>query len=337
MVDDADQNVEPDWLRNLPLRSEEIGFAPDELVVCTDCGKPNAPNRGTCLYCGATREGFAGDEKLELRELEDWENGFNVVLLDTGGADVEKASDVVAAMISGEREFLKTAFESGKNIPIMRATSDELAQRVSQKLDELGISSVIVKDADLKVTSLPVRLRSIAFEDDQLILELFNIDEFFTVPIDKLVLIVAGMIFEDRHESVERRSRKGTKMLNEMATSSDEPLIDIYSTTDPLGWRIPASGFDFSCLGSEKSLIVAENMKKLVAKLAQALPGARLVDDYTSLRSLLEVAWPSDVKRDGKIVAMGKKDFSTVFTTNNAAQFMKYSRMQWRLLYEEKV
>jgi len=55
------------------------------------------------------------------------------------------------------------------------------------------------------------------------------------------------------------------------------------------------------------------------------------------LRSLVKVAWPSDVKRDGKIVAMGKKDFSTVFTTNNATQFLKYSRLQWRLLYEEKV
>src|SRR6187549_3439501 len=99
MVDEVDQNAEPDWLRNLPLRSEEIGFAPDELVACAECGKPNAPNRGTCLYCGAKREGFAGDEKLEIRELEDWENGFNVILLDTGEADVEKASDVVAGMI----------------------------------------------------------------------------------------------------------------------------------------------------------------------------------------------------------------------------------------------
>jgi len=337
MVDDADQNAEPDWLRNLPIRSEEIGFPADELVTCANCGKQNAPNRAACLYCGAKREGFAEEDKLDVRELEDWENGFNVVLRDAGGADIEKASDVIAEITSIEREFLEAAFDTGKNIPIMRAPSDEIAQRTSGKLDELGISTAIVADAELKTTTLPVRLRSIAFEDGQLKLGHFNLDEFHTIPVDKLILIVVGTIFEDRHESVERRQRKGSKMLNEMATSSDEPVIDIYSTTDPLGWRIPASGFDFSCLGAEKSLVVAENMKKLVARLAQAAPDARVVDDYTWLRSLIEVAWPSDVRKDGKLVAMGKRDFSTVFTTSNATQFTKYSRMQWRLLYEEKV
>ena len=76
-------------------------------------------------------------------------------------------------------------------------------------------------------------------------------------------------------------------------------------------------------------------MKKLIAKLVEFAPGVRLVDDYSSVRPFVEETWPSEVKRERRIV--DRKNVSTVFTTNNATQFTKYSRMQWRLRYEEKV
>src|SRR4030095_4086278 len=136
MVTDDTGDPEPEWLRNLPLRAEEIGFSPDEMVACASCGKANAPNRATCLYCGAPREGGPAGEKLEIRAIEHWENGFNVVLLDVAGADVEKATDVMVEIVSGERESLKAAFESGRQIPLIRVATDEQAGLVDKRLGE---------------------------------------------------------------------------------------------------------------------------------------------------------------------------------------------------------
>jgi len=335
MVDDADQNAEHEWLKNLPIRSEEIGFAPGDLVTCPNCGRTNAPNRATCLYCGALPAGVFPGEKLELRAIEPWENGFNVVLLDPAGADLEKAAGLIAQLVSGERELFKTAFETGKQIPVVRLESEGQARRVRESLSQLGIEAAIVEDAELQASSPPVRLRSIGFEGEQLNIGLFNIDEVHTISADELALVVAGTMIEGRRESLKRKKLRGSKMLDESATSSDEPVIDLYSSNDPRGWRIPARGFDFSCLGAEKSFVVGENMKKLIAKLVEFAPGVHLVDDYSSVRPFIEATWPSEVKREGRI--LDRKDVATIFTTNNATQFTKYSRMQWRLRYEEKV
>ena len=335
MIDNADQDGEPEWLTNLPLRSEEIGFAPDELITCANCGQATAPNRATCLYCGTPRDGLSTADKFDSRAIEAWEMGFNVVLVDASGADIEKAADVVAEIVPGDREPLKEAFEIGKQIPLLRVASAEQGERVRERLDEFGIKIAVVDDEELQTSSPPVRLRSMGFEGDRLDLGLFNLDEVYPVAADDLVLIVVGTIIEERREAVERRKLRGSKMLDEAATSSDEPVVDLYSKDDQVGWRIPARGFDFSCLGAAKSLVVGDNMRKLITKLVDFAPHASLVDDYSSVRSLIEPVWPCELRREGRVLR--RRDVSTVFITNNAAQFTKYSRMQRRLLYEKKV
>ncbi|PYS97931.1 MAG: hypothetical protein DMF63_17915 [Acidobacteria bacterium] len=335
MAGEIEENAEPEWLKNLPIRSEEIGFAPEELVPCPNCGRANDPNRKTCLYCGAPAPG--AEYQPEIRKVEEWENGFNLVLIDAAEADVEKAADTIVEIASGDKEFFRSAFESGRRIPIMRTASSDESHFVSEKLREVGIETSVVDDASLKTASPPTRLRSINFEDERVRLGLFNRDETFPIAYDSIVVIVIGSIIEQRNESVERRKMKSSKTLNEAETSSDELVIDIYSSHDPLGWRIPSTGFDFSCLGAEKSLLVADNMKTLIGKLVALASRAKLIDDYSKVQSLIEVIWPSDVKRDSNILGFRQKDLSTVLTTSNALQFTKYSRMQWRLLYEEKV
>jgi hypothetical protein len=272
---------------------------------------------------------------LEIRAIENWENGFNIVLLDAGAGEIDKAADLMANVAASDREIFIPAFESGKQVPIVRVASAEQSQWVHEKLAEFGIKTVIVDDAELRATVPPLRLRSIRFESDRLNLGLFNIDEIYPIAAADLVLIVAGIIVEGRNESVERRKLKGSELMDEASTLSDEPILDIYSKDHQLGWRIPARGFDFSCLGPEKSLLVGENMKKLIQKLVELAPGARLSDDYSSVMSLVEPVWPREVRREGRILR--RKDVSTVFMTNNVTQFTKYSRMQLRLLYEEKV
>src|SRR5215203_6570597 len=117
MAGDGDQNFEPEWLRNLPLRSEEIGFTPEELVPCTACGRPNAPNRAVCLYCGTT-EDLSGTTRFDIRELESWESGFNVVVTGTGDADIDQAAGHLASLLSTERYVMTSVLTAGKALPL---------------------------------------------------------------------------------------------------------------------------------------------------------------------------------------------------------------------------
>lgn len=335
MASDNDQDPEPEWLRKHPLRSEEIGFSPDELIECRGCGRWNAPNRPTCLYCGSGLEGV-GITKFDIREPESWESGFNVVIVDAIGGDAESAAVELASLLHSERESVKALLKAGKMIPLARVETENQAVGISEKLAVFGIKTMVVADEWLRRTSPPTRLKSINFDGNQLKLELFSLGEVRSLESDALALIVPGVILEGRTESIERRKRRVAKTVSESAISSDEPVIDIYSNDDPTGWRIRASGFDFSCLGPDKSMLVAENMNRLSAKLVEFSPAARLVDDYVKVRSFLEYAWPSESRRDKQHVALNRKEVSNVFTTNNTMQLTKYSRLQWRL-YEKEV
>lgn len=331
MASDSDQNVDPD----LQLSSQDIGFAPSELIECAGCGRSNAPNRSSCLYCGAGLEGF-GMTRSDLRQLESWESGFNVVAVETRDADVDRASALLASLFGEERESLKPILTGGRTLPLARVEFEEQAVYIAEKLEAFGVKTLIVTDDSLQPGTPPTRLRAMRFDDGLLNLEMFSNGEIRTLTSGELALIVPGMIIERRTESVERRKLRGAKTVSETELSSDEPVIDIYSNGDPTGWRIPAAGFDFSCLGPAKSLIVTENMKRLAAKLNEFSPTATVVDDYMSMRSTLEHVWPSEARRDSEMLGLKGNEFVKKLTTNNSGQFTKYSRLQWQR-YEKKV
>lgn len=334
MAGDSDQNTEPDWLRNLPLRSEETGFSPDELIKCEACGKANAPNRVACLYCGAGISGAI--TKFDIEFPESWESGYNVLLGDITNGELDKAVPEIAALVGSEPESIAAVLAAGSGIPLARVKTEGQASALSAKLGEFGIKTMLVSDESLHAASPPTRLRSIVFEGKSIRLELFNRGRFELLESSELALVIPGVLLQGKTESVERRKRSGTKTLREAEMSSDEPVLDLYSVSDPNGWRIRASGFDFSCLDADKSLIVGENMKKLTSKLTEFSSTATVISEYSKLSSILEFAWPSESRRDTLALGMNRKEVSNVFTTNNLLQFNRYSRLQWQL-YEKKV
>ena len=320
-------------LKNMPIRTEEIGFSPEELKPCTKCGKQNAPDRAACLYCGNEFEGVVRT-KLHRRELENWEKGFNVVLVDVHGQNTDSAARDLASMLGTEPELFAEILRSGQMLPLARLESEAQAGRLLEKLAELDIGSRIIADAMLEPELRPVRLRSITFEERTIKLQPFNSGDEQALPREDLALVVIGTLVEDRTESVERRRRRESKIVNESQLSHDEPVLDIYSRHDATGWRIPVSGFDFSCLGYDKGLIASDNIRKVISRLAAFCPRARIVGDYAEVRPLLESVWPSDSTRDARHVGtrVGRKDVETVVRTYNSGQWTKYSRLQWHLL-----
>lgn len=327
-----------DFLKDLPVTAEEIGFKPGEMVSCGNCSRFNPPNRLKCVYCGAGLE-LSEEQTAKiapvLRKLEDWENGFNLIYLPQNATvDAEKTAQI--AQSGGlDKEFLQNIFDSHKSLPLVRAETIKEAELLQNRLRDAGLETLIVADEKLDAENPPKRLRGLEFEDDKILFILFNNDEVETAHAADLSLIVAGAVFQKTVESTEARKKGETKILDATETASDEILIDIYARENAHGWRVLTKGFDFSCLGAEKGILARENIKKLTAKLQTVAQGAKFIDDYLTVRNVLGEVWEIEQRKDSKGLTrqrFGKFDLSNVASSNNERQFTKYSRLQWHLL-----
>src|ERR1051326_7050354 len=84
------------------------------------------------------------------------------------------------------------------------------------------------------------------------------------VPWSNIALIVIGPLVEKRVEVKEVKTRHPeNEILDTSELFRDEAVIDLYASTHAETWRIQANGFDFSCLGVEKSLRSEEHTSEL--------------------------------------------------------------------------
>ena len=335
MGNENDKSRVGEWLAGMPIQSENIAFRPDEMIACMKCGKANPPNRASCLYCATPielPEERMHQAKLNLRPLENWEKGFNIVFVPPVNQP-DAAS--ISSYLSLDPELLRQMLTATHPFPIARLESQAEASIAVQQLERLGLKSSVVSDEALRVDRFPTRLREIEFLDGTIIVNAFNTGERTEIGCDELVLIVKGSVTESKTETVEKRKKKETKLLHETATAFDESLIDIYCGSDEIGFRIPAKGFDFSCLGDEKGLLAAVNMELLKAALLLFSPQAKLVDEYAAKMNTLSMIWEIDRQKDFqglKRTGIGRSGFANVARTSNLQQFTKYSRLQRHLL-----
>ena len=337
-----EKKVEPqhsdEWLKDIPLQTENLAFSPEEMIICAKCARHNPPTRLKCLYCGAELEISEAQSdflKPHLRKMEIWEKGFNIIFkAETQDFDESKLAEIVK-MLKFEKDFLRKTLDEKKNLPLARAESEKEAEIVQKRLREYGIETIILSDESLSVETPPKRLRGIEFWDDKIIFVLFNGGEIVEIANDDLILIVSGAIFERRVEATEKRGKNGeNKILQTDETTSDEFLIDVYSRQNELGYRIYAKGFDFSGLETEKGILAVENMRKLVKKLRAVAPNAKTVDDYLQVRESLGKVWEVELKTDSqglKRGGVGSFNLANTTIANNSRQFTKYSRL-WRNL-----
>lgn len=332
------EQIHPDqWLKDLPLPTPNEGFKPEQMLICPKCSRLSPPNRLKCFYCSA--ELPVADLQLimpNLRKLELWEKGFNVILLPDNSVPAEEMIADISRFLKIESEDLQKILSIRKPLPVVRSESEREAEIIAGRLRELNIESLILNDEKLKVETPARRLRGIEFRDDKLILILFNSGAAVKIPKDNLSLIVSGAMIVRKIESIENYKRKDeNKILETTEISNDEVLIDIYDRADLIGYRIESKGFDFSCLGGEKQLLAKENIKKLSETLRGFAHEAKFDDDYKRVRAELSLIWEVGQSRDSKGVqkkGFGKVNLESVTTVDNLSQFTKYSRLQWHLL-----
>lgn len=323
--------------RNMPIQSEDLAFSPEEMVKCDGCSRLNPPNRLKCFYCARGLNVAAIKPSLirpNLRKLEDWENGFNVIsLANCQRNEIDTAK--IAKLLSIEVEKLDAILDPVEPMPLARVESELEARVVSDRLRAFGLECKIVSDEALNEAMPPKRLRGLNFVDREIQLIDFNTAETTTISGDGLALIVTGVIYRSKNEVVRKIKRGEKKVLDQSQTTSDEVLIDLYSKDDSFGYRIPSGGFDFSCLGEEKEILAGNNIRKLTGKLAEFAQNAKLVDTYPSVYGALLSVWEIDKRKDSSGLqrhGFGKFEMGNTESSSNLKQFNKYSRLQWHLL-----
>src|SRR4051812_33830379 len=136
-----------------PLGSEQRAYAPEQMVKCEVCLRANPPTRTSCLYCAAqlkATEASAALQRPTLRKLETWEQGFNAIFLQGDATRLtEDALREAATLVRLNQDELKNIFNAGLPLPLARAATSEEASLIERKLNEIGLSALVISDDDL--------------------------------------------------------------------------------------------------------------------------------------------------------------------------------------------
>jgi hypothetical protein len=148
-----------------------------------------------------------------------------------------------------------------------------------------------------------------------------------------VVLIVSGRLVQKTVELTERKSRKSeSEIVSSSEFHTDEAVIDLYLKSSLQTWRIAASGFDFSCLGNEKSLVANENIGRLLTLLRQNCSNALFDDSYRGLRQALDPVWSIESEtssRGWRRERPGQVSLAAASIESNETQFNRYSRLRF--------
>ena len=316
--------------------TEPLGFRPDQMVACNECDRSNPPTRVSCLYCGATlptSEKTASLQRPTLRPLETWEQGYSNILLPGRSVLPSPNIDQAAQLLKLDHQLLKRMFETNMPFPVALAATPEEASLVKTRLDDFGIRTLVVSDADLKLgKSAPVRLRSLSFEGDSVVGSPSGGGEPVHLSWSDLTLVVQGrLVITTTEVKEQKQAQKEIEIVDASETYADEALFDIYSHGSNSNVRIVANNFDFSCLHERKGLLATENFSRLITLIVEHAPAATLDDSYKSVRQLLEQVWPSERQTESsgwKREGFGRYSVGSKTELNNDKQFTRYSRLR---------
>ena len=317
--------------------SEPLGFPAEQMIRCEECLRANPPTRVSCLYCVAPlplTESAARLRKPVLRQPEKHQLGYNNILLPAREVSNEMVTDA-AALLKLSTENMQQLISQNVPMPVARTASREEAELVTLRLKDLGLGCVTVSDEELGLsfseTSVK-RVRAMSFVDEQVVIYHSGTEEA-NISWSDVILILPARLIETRLEIKERMTRKKeNEILDTNEFFRDEAVIDFYTTTHSFTWRVGATGFDFSCLGSEKALVANENISRLQRFMVAKAVNARFDDSYQRLRNLLELVWSTQAETQSsgwRRERPGKLSVGVATTKSNESQFTRYSRLRY--------
>jgi hypothetical protein len=269
-----------------------------------------------------------------LRQPEKHQPGYNNILLPQDQVPSEEVIAKAAELLKLSAEKLHKIVSQRIALPVARTASREEADLVFDRVRGLGLDCLNLGDDDLGLRDNSLkRVKSMSFADEYLTVQQAGAAEENDIQWPEIVLIVPGRLVETRVEITERITRKPEKeILDTSEFFQDEAVIDLYTSIDSFTWRVSANGFDFSCLGNEKALVVNENILRLQRLIADRAVNATVDDTYQRVRSLLELAWgtqPEMQSSGWRRERPGKLSVGSSQTKSNESQFTRYSRLRY--------
>lgn len=321
-----------------PGESSPRRFGAEELVACAECARANPPTRMNCIYCGAALPTTAGSESLRrptLRKLEEWESGFNIVLLPRAGETTAEALAEAADLLRLEASHLSACVEARVALPVALAATPEEAELLSRRLGALGLPVEAVSDEELGVSKMPKRIRALEINDGELVGRGGPEDEACAVEWGAVKLLVVGRVFTKRVEveEVKKRLKGRQEVIDARELLSDEAVLELFGAAGGggAGWRIMAENFDYSCLGARKGLLARDNFNTLVETLRGRATGAAFDAEYVKLRHLLAAVWPPTERTESlglRRSRPGRLSTEAATIASNESQFTRYARLR---------
>jgi len=266
------------------------------------------------------------------------DEGYYLVPARSPIGDLAEASLAETAALLGLKvPDLNRILGAGQPVPLSRLATPEEAALIDEGLRRSGIETVTIAHIDLHLEVAAKKIRALELSDDSLTAIPANGSGKVTARWDEVALVVAGRLHLNRQETTERKRRGRKQTVDSRQLSSDESVLDLYVKSDEGGWRISSNNFDFSCLGSAKSFTTFENFAALI-RLLRERTKAQFDDSYTQARPALATVWPVEQqtrKGEWRRSGTGKFDVATVTTTDNEAQFTRYSRLRYCLRLRE--
>jgi len=316
--------------------SEPQGFTPDQMIRCDECLRANPPTRVACLYCSAPlpmTEESARLRKPVLKPPEKHQTAYNNILLPSEREVPDEDLAQGADLLKLSAENLKRIMAAKIPLPVACTASREEAELVLKRLRDVGLQTIVLSDDELGASETSVkRIKSMTVDDEYGTLQQAGTREQIEVRWREIVLIVTGRLFTKRVEIQERKARRSeNEIVQSSEFSNDEAVIDFYTSMHSQTWRINANGFDFSCLGNQKTLIANENISRLRQFIASNAPQAKVDDCYKRLRQTLDLVWASQQETQSsgwRRERPGKLSVGLSTVNSNEIQFTRYSRLQ---------
>lgn len=332
MDETLDETAKFDPADILKRLESETRLPSQAMVDCPKCGKKNPANRLSCFYCVAelpVSSVGTSKIKLNLRKLEPWESGFNVLVKSVAEFSDQTEIARLAGTAGLSVEVMERILQSRILMPIARVESLPDAEYMVETAESAGLISMSVPDTDLSQNEPPVRLWQMELRENAAVFVTFNRREAVEIPYTEMMLCICGQINETRSETSNKFKKGKAEVIDELATATDKFVADIYTSDEPRGFRISTAGFDFSVLGAGKSMLAAKNLEQLVSSLAERSSTLRIDRKYGEVKNLLNEVWErenSDQTYGLRIAGIGKRKVDRVATSNNELQFLKYAR-----------
>lgn len=318
---------------DLPPRLQP--FTPSELIACEACGRPNAPRRATCIYCGEilrSRLEQAPPITVPTPGTDpSLDSGLLLVVSETKEISEDQAAGL-GALMQVEAKVLKNCLSAGGPLPLLRPATIEEAGRLSADLLAAGLMVTSISEPELGTDIKFRKIRGLELGEDS-ITAAPKSENDSAVPLTDVLLVVTGRVITNRVEIEEKRRRRSTTPVDSRQFIADESVMDIYARPNASAWRIYANAFDFSCLGPAKSMTGFANFAALVNLIGERMPNVVIDDSYYRKRAVLEAVWPVEQseKSELRLAGRGKLNFSNITTSDNESQFNKYSALVWHV------